>query len=365
MRREHLPLMVLAGLTLLAGLWAGLNRLGWGLPPLRPTAHGPLMISGFLGALISLERAAAFGRRWPYAAPALALAGVVLLLAGAPAPVYQSLILLGSLFLLTAFLVTYHRHYGFKLEWAAATMSLGALCWVAGNLAWLVGRPLFQVSPWWIGFLMLTIAGERLELARVLLLRRASLIMFALSVAVFFGGLLVSLSFFARGLQLSGFGLVMLGLWLLRFDVAQKTVRQSGLTRFIAACLLPGYAWLVAAGALWVAWPAYFVAGSAYDAMLHMILVGFVFSMIFGHAPIIVPAILNLPITYRPAFYLHLILLHASLVLRVSGDIAALPALRLWGGLLNVTAILLFIGNTILATRKQTSGARSAKTSEV
>lgn len=58
--RIRFPLMGLGMLALLAALWAGLVRLGWGLPPLRPTlpiAHGPLMVSGFLGTLISLERA--------------------------------------------------------------------------------------------------------------------------------------------------------------------------------------------------------------------------------------------------------------------------------------------------------------------
>lgn len=62
--RARFPLMALGMLALLAGVWAGLLRLGWGLPLLRhtlPTAHGPLMVPGFLGTLISLERAVALG----------------------------------------------------------------------------------------------------------------------------------------------------------------------------------------------------------------------------------------------------------------------------------------------------------------
>lgn len=49
---------------MLAGMWAGLVRLGWALPTVHlalPLAHGPLMVSGFLGTLISLERAMALG----------------------------------------------------------------------------------------------------------------------------------------------------------------------------------------------------------------------------------------------------------------------------------------------------------------
>jgi hypothetical protein len=132
-----------------------------------------------------------------------------------------------------------------------------------------------------------------------------------------------------------------MGAWLLAHDVARRTIRQTGLTRFIAACLLPGYVWLMFAGGLWLF--GNFSAGRVYDAALHSVLLGFVFSMIFGHAPIILPAVLNLPITFHASFYAHLALLHASLVLRIIGDLAADPSLRMWAGLLNAIAILLFL----------------------
>lgn len=73
--RLRLMLLLLAAVSLLTGLWAGLLRMGWVLPnPLAAMVanHGPLMLSGFLGALISLERAAALQRRWAHGAPALA-----------------------------------------------------------------------------------------------------------------------------------------------------------------------------------------------------------------------------------------------------------------------------------------------------
>lgn len=65
--------------------------------------------------------------------------------------------------------------------------------------------------------------------------------------------------------------------------------------------------------------------------------------MIFGHAPIIIPALLGVQIAYRPLFYLPLGLLHLSLGLRVAGDLLFWPVIRRWGGLLNETAILLFL----------------------
>ena len=66
MNKKILPFLVPALLALLVALWAGLLRLGWVLPSTRglALAHGPLMVSGFLGALIALERAVALKIRW-------------------------------------------------------------------------------------------------------------------------------------------------------------------------------------------------------------------------------------------------------------------------------------------------------------
>ena len=59
-------LMILAVAALLSGMWAGLIRIGWALPPLQPPLpmlHGPLMVCGFLGTLIGLERAVGTGMK--------------------------------------------------------------------------------------------------------------------------------------------------------------------------------------------------------------------------------------------------------------------------------------------------------------
>ena len=45
-----------------------------------------------------------------------------------------------------------------------------------------------------------------------------------------------------RGLRLGGVGLLALAAWLARYDIARRTVRLPGVTRFIALCLLAGYA---------------------------------------------------------------------------------------------------------------------------
>jgi hypothetical protein len=344
---QRAPLMALAALALLAGLWGGVQRIGWALPTITlylPAQHGPLMVSGFLGTLISLERAVALsqfqnGRRRYYLVPLLAGLGTLAFILTIDPLIARSLGSLAALGLVLIFVVIC------RLQWTTdhAVMGMGALLWLVGNGLWLAGYPLYQVVPWWAGFLILTIAGERLELGRVLLHNRNVRLAFLVTVALFLIGLLLSLVAFDAGMRLAGMGLVALGLWLLHFDIARRTIRQTGLTRFIAACLLLGYGWLVAGGLLWVAYGGQYLAGPVYDAMLHMIFMGFVFSMIFGHAPIIVPALLGVQVPYTPLFYIHLSLLHLSLLLRVVGDMLLWLPGRRWGGLLNGVVVLLFL----------------------
>lgn len=346
------PLMLLAGFSLLAGLWAGLLRLGWQIPPLAlhlPANHGPLMISGFLGTLISLERAVALGqnqgRRRYYLVPLLAGLGAALLFVTVPAAIPRGLSTLGAFGLVLIFVVICRL----QPTTDHLVMGLGAVLWLVGNGLWLAARPLAQVVPWWAGFLILTIAGERLELARVLLHKNSARVAFLAVGAIFMVGLLLSLVLQDAGVRLAGLGLLGLGGWLWCFDIARRTIHQTGVTRFIAACLLPGYIWMMVGGVLWLGYGEQYGAGPIYDAMLHVIFVGFVFSMIFGHAPIIIPALLGVQVSYTPFFYLPLVLLHLSLGLRVGGDLLFWPVTRRWGGFLNEVAILLFLGLMVLA----------------
>jgi len=345
--KSRFPLIMMAMLALLAAMWAGLSRIGWGWPvlqPALPAAHGPLMICGFLGTVIGVERAVALNRPWTYVGPALTGLGGLALIGGVPLPVGPVLITLGSVGLVAVFGVI------ISIETASytVTMAAAALLWLGGNLLWLFGWPLYQVIGWWSGFLLLTIAGERLELGRILRLSQTVQRLFLAAVGLYLTGLVISLLAFDLGVRLAGAGMLALTLWLLQFDIARHTVRKPGLTRFIAVCLLTGYGWLVVSSGLALYYGGV-SAGFQYDAILHTIYLGFVMAMIFGLAPIIFPAVLGKAIPFHNSFYLHLGLLHLSLGLRVAGDLLLWLPLRQWGGFLNVIAILLFIANTVLA----------------
>ncbi len=343
------PLMALGGLSLLAAIWAGLVRMDWHLaiPNLKfPDAHGPLMVMGFLGTVIGLERAVAVKRAWAYGAPLFAVLSAIAQFFAVPLPWGPSLAVASSAILLAIFcFLWWHQHEGYLV-----IIGLGALLWLVGNLLWLGDYPLFISAGWWAAFLVLTITGERLELSRLRRLSRGSRLLLFLAILVFVFGL-SRISIEEPGSRVAGAGLMAIALWLLRWDIAWRTIRIAGLPRFMAVSLLSGYCWLLVAGVLWIIYAGDLIAGPHYDAMLHSVFLGFVFVMIFAHAPVILPSVMDVAMPFQNAFYSHLVLLHLSLFLRIGADLAQSPVARMWGGLSNGLAILLFLANNIRAVR--------------
>lgn len=340
----RLPLLAFGFVALFVGTGAGLARLGWAMPDAASAAaalHGPLMICGFFGVVIALERAVAIGRAWAYGGPLLAGMGTAATVHGA-APAAPWLYLAGSVLLLAASLDVLRR----QRERFLLVIAVAAACWTLGTALWAAGAAVHQVVGWWLAFLVLTIAGERLELSRFMPPSRTAQRVFDAIVVALLAGLLGWST--AWGAPLAGAALLALAAWLLRQDIARRTVRQQGLTRFIAVCLLSGYFWLGTGGAL-IAVFGLVPGSAAYDAALHALLLGFVFAMVFGHAPIIFPAVLRVAVPYHPVFYAPLLLLHLSLALRLAGHAGGGFELRRWGALLSALALAGFIANTVAA----------------
>jgi len=343
--RWRFPLLILGFAGLFVGAGAGLARLGWTVPAVAASAsalHGPLMICGFFGVVIALERAVAIGRLWAYAAPLCAGLGGAAAVAGATS-VAPWLFVAASLGFVAASLDVWRRQRALF----TFTLTLGALCWSIGNVAWALGSPVHEVVAWWLAFLILTIAGERLELSRFLPPSPVAKRLFAAILVVIGAGLVGAR--WPWGGMLNAAGLLALSLWLLKQDIARRTVRGKGLTRFIAVCLLSGYAWLAAGSAVMLGAGGLAPGTPAYDAALHALALGFVFSMVFGHAPIIFPAVLRVAVPYHPTFYLPLALLHASLLLRLAGDATGVFGWTRAGGLGNAVALAAFIVSTASA----------------
>lgn len=349
-RLGRVLLLVLGMASLVAGVWGGLVRLPLNLPlpggnAYWITYHGPLMVCGFLGTVVALERAVGLRKWWMYLPPLLTGLGSALVLAGYMQGGWPpKLISIGSaLFWVVTLRVVMIQRVPFTM-----LMSAGALAWTVGNVFWWLDWPFYRVVPWWIAFLLLTILGERLDLSRFQKPSKWSAPLLWCAVGLFGAGLVASAGWQVPGERLLGLGMVSTAAWLGRFDIARRTVKQPGLSRFMASALLAGYVWLALSGVLMMIYSP-LMAGLKYDAVLHSFFVGFVFSMIFAHAPVIFPAILVLMPIFTPRFYSHVILLQLGLLLRVAGDLANSPEARQWGAILNGFAVALFLLNTITA----------------
>lgn len=354
-RRFFIPMILVALASLLLGLWAGLARIGWDLRGgeidlmLR---HGGLMVVGFVATVIAVERAVAVKSVPAFAAPALSALTGLSLLAGRPADLTPVLA--------TAAGVAYAINIGTLLyrhrQPAESVLFAGALALAVSGFAWWLQGEVVHVVPFWMAFLALTVAGERLELIRFQRFTRRSLATGVLALAALPAGALVTLAHLDAGARLMGVGLVLIPAWLVTRDIARRTVRTNGLAQFTAAGVLAAYAWLAVTGVLLLA--RGLSPGLHYDAAVHAFFTGFVFSAIMAHEPIIAPAISGLRFAYSRALYAPLALLNAGLVLRVAADLAESSELRRWAGLVQALAICLFLGLVVLSAvlgRRQTT----------
>lgn len=216
MAKARSLLLVPAGASLLLGLDGALSRLA--LTPIigvgaAAEAHGMVMVLGFLGTVIALERAVALRRGWAYAAPILLAGGMLVFLAGAPS-LGRWLLIDGMAIFVGVYLALWRRQRDAltAIQALAAVMGLvAAICWFNFEIA--------QVLPLLVGFIVLTIASERLELARFQLPKNAPSVLIWFSAGL---GVAATVSVTGAGLATRAFavGLLALALWLLTNDVA-------------------------------------------------------------------------------------------------------------------------------------------------
>lgn len=297
------------------------------------TDHAALMLSALLGTVIGVERAAAIKRRWAFVVPvASAFGGAALLLGYAAAGAWLGLLASG-LFVAVNFI--------FMLRQPQAHIALllaGAMAWVFGNALFAMDLHSTRALLWWFAFIVLTITAERLEMYR---LKRRHVLAYPLLFAILaclVVGAAVSPIHPAIGGVLYGSALMTLAVWLAVFDIARRTALAHGLSRYMALCLLTGYAWLAVAGLAWIGMA---LGCPGRDMALHALGLGFVVSMVMGHAPVILPAVTGIRLLFGNWFYVPLGLLHASLLLRLFGGMVD-PTQRAWGATLNAVTLLGF-----------------------
>lgn len=357
MSRGRLPLLALGAMALLAAGWGGLSRIGVmpRLPGDSATYHGALMVSGFVGTLIALERAVVVRRWWAELAPALSGLGGIGMIVGVAEPLPALAIAAAALVLVGVTITGAPASPGL----AVVLMSAGALAWAAGNGLMALGEPPVRSAPWWIGFVVLTIAAERVELSRALRPSARMTIVFGGACSILAIGIALTLVDPTWGIRIAGLGSLVLALWLSLRDRPPGAARTLPLPRYIAVAIAVGHAWL-AVGALFMIGYDGVPAGGRYDAMLHAIFAGFVLSMIFAHGPIVIPAIAGVAIGYRRALYAPLAVLNVGLLARVAGDALDRSNLLDLGGALIGVAVLLFMGTMLSSLRTRRRQAVSA-----
>jgi hypothetical protein len=358
-------LLAAIAVSLLAGLAGGLLRVGVTLPATAGSgwlaqaglAHAALMIGAFMGSVVGVERAVAVKLRSAWIAPLASAAAGPALLAGGYALGGRLLVLAGLAFLAVN-LVLLRRQRADHTRLLLAS----ACAWLVGNVLYAAGAPTGTVLPWWFAFLVVTIAAERLEMTRLMRRRPgARTALLALLALLFAGAALSALHEQAGGIAY-GAALMLLAAWLLTFDIARRTVKTEGLARYMAVCLLGGYLWLGAAGGAWIATA---VGLPWRDAALHALGLGFILSMMMGHAPVILPAVAGVKLKFGPWFYLPLAALHLSLLWRLLAG-AADRAARAEGAAGNAATVAVFAATIAAAAlawrRRHAPGPRDADT---
>ncbi len=319
------PFVIISLITGIAGGWV---RLGWTEIIISEAAatHGLLMTGGFLGSLIALERSIVMkGKAW-FLVPLLGVLAAPLFIAG----FYQAALYSLMLSSVGLVLILYIQALKYKLpeQWL---LLVGSICWLIGNILVIKTGFIPMASPWWIAFILWTIVGERLELTKFLPNPNWSRYLLYGLLGLFIIGILSP--FHSYGNWVMGIASVLIGLWLLKFDMARISMKKTLHHRYIGVGLMTGYIWLIFFGVILCFLKFH---PSFYDLFLHTFFLGFAFSMIWAHAPIILPMVLKVRHTlYHPVLWIGWVFFQLTLLGRMLFALANEAVGRKWFGVVN------------------------------
>ncbi|KAB3521074.1 hypothetical protein GC425_06320 [Corynebacterium sp. zg254] len=352
--------LLFAGVSLLLGLITALSRLGVTTNDLSTTLsgiHGPLMVFGFIGGAIGLERAVSVVNSspthtlWPWAGPGFHALGVITLIGAASQPTFappfiteHPQAIAGIMFTLSQGVLgaLYYSIYRRQPSLAVLIQACGVIGGASATALFASGAAFADILPLTAVFVVATIIGERCELARVSIAgANAETHLTALICAVTAASI-IYIAAPQLGYPLIGALLIVTAVATARVDIARHMLKSTGLPRFSAVAMMLAYAWLSITGLVWLAF-GQSSAGFAYDAAVHTLFIGFTMSMILAHAPIILTGVIRRPLPYHPVMYVALVLLHTGLAARVIS--AARQATGPWqvAGVVTVLAVVVFL----------------------
>jgi len=303
--------------------------------------HGGLMVVGFLAALIALERYFG-GGSWvaALASVCFSLGGVALLFA--EIVVNRVLWAAGSVSFLVWALLTLYR---FRTHFSTIFFTASATFLGVGVYFYIQSSPFTFYSYAWASFLTTFIAGERMDMLKISNAPKSAYLLAGASIPLAAAAVVAV----EKLLMAAAFLIVLLTA--ARRDVALRFVRKAGFSRYLGLGLSTAYSWLGLAVVLWV-------YTNAFDTLMHVVFLGFTATMIFTHAPIILPAILRIHHFYSQHLYIPFAMLQASTALRLASGVAY--QLDLWSlsGWITVTSVLTFaviaVVNVLQSSRLKT-----------
>ncbi len=350
---HRLAILIWAGIACLTGLMTAFARIG--LSPFAQShelvsVHGALMVFGFLGTAIGMERGVAYHAgsashpSWGLIAPLLGALGVVstFVLALIPTlpqwwPAIPGAFWAASMFELSA---VYIGIWSWQNSLTLIIQMMGSLTGALGMILYACSVPALRLAPLWMVFLVLTIIGERLELARVSFTGRRveNTLLTAAGVSVV--GSILILFIPEVGYVILGLSFLVLLITMLAHDIARHTFKLPGMTGFMGVAMLCAYVWGIIGSLLWTLTPQSDLFSQRSAFALVCFDLGFTMTMVIAHACIIVPAIIRRPLPFSTLMWIPLIGLQSGLALGAIGTLRGSVQIGQAGSVCEILSLL-------------------------
>ena len=363
--KARIVLLIIAALSMLVSVCGAIVRSNlqgsWlALPSPLPDMHGALMVFGFLGGAIGLERAVAWRAGssthpvWGFAVPLFAVLGTIsvgVTTAIGRAPLGRASLIPGTLWTIALLILcaVYVGVWTRQRSHAVVIQFLGAAVGAAGAALWACGLDADILSPWWLMFLVLTIIGERLELAHAAFvgpLVRPALITATVATVLC---LPVSLAWPLVGYPLLALCFAALLVLMFAYDTARKTWRAGGVTGFMGISMLSAYAWGLVACCIWLFVPygGLGANGLWWDLAVHALALGFIMAMVVAHVCVIVPSIIRRAMPFHPVLWTPLCVFQLGLLLRALGTVRQEDHIWQLGDAITIVGMLTLMASVI------------------
>lgn len=347
-------LFFLASIT---GIWRIALTRGFVLPAIPEwwPPHGHLMVGGFLAGVILFERIIALQISWLAWVPYVYVISAIFLHTGSNIVRGIHVVALAGWVLHRWLAYQAFGKYEKPLVESVAFMTLSSALIYPGGL---MASPTVALAA--LSFPIATILVERLEMSLNFRKFGARLTLWALIL----WSALWGLNSWLNVLQLPWMGIatLFLAIGCIRFDMTLWTKRAvHQLHSFLRRTLMVGYVWFLLF-AISMIGSSHLSGAVTKDVMFHLAGLGFIFTMILAHAPLILPAAIGkLPPSSAPV--IPFVIFQICTVIRLVADILVEKSVSLWvwsgwiTGVLHLATLMIYMALVIRSLESATKQA--------